>query len=425
MSGLNSAAAPRFSSPSPDDAPQPAARSGNASPDTLNDLAVQLCELLKADGIAIAFREDGGFVCRGSAGEAPGLGSVIEPGVGFCGKCIQQARTVVEQQMTGELGSLVAIPLIQQQEVAGCVAAFALRRQAFSNTDIEQLAAIASHLGNYRKGDATIRQAPESVRNEFPFTPAEAIADDAKLQLGEPYAEEPSFAPDEVEDTGAGEHELGAFSTIALASVAVLLVLGLVSLLNFRQHLPGSASSATAPAVHAQPPITSSSVALPVARPASTPKTKSPDAPRPMLVENNGVTPRKTESDVEPPPVALQTATVAPDIPIVVSSSPTLAPSVLPHAPTAGSFREARLVRRVTPKFPDLAKSANMSGDVELEVTVSERGDVSGVWVIRGPAVFVSSAMDAVKQWRYVPAQKNGKNVESKVRLNIRFTAKK
>lgn len=383
--------------------------------------------MLTADGIAIAFRDDAGYVCRGSAGEAPALGTLINPGVGYCGACIQQGRTIVQQEIAGELGSLVAVPLIDGVKVTGCVAAFAFRRQAFSELEIEQLSAVASHLARYRSAAEVQVVAEETEPVKDPV--AEEMTADEVLRavLADPNQESPLFES----ASASGEHKIGTSSTVGIAIVVVLLIVVLVSLIGYRRQLPSP--STRAPALEQS--VNSAERAAERRPTKSTPvgKAKTPenprggeksDAARPIVVQNTGVARPKSEGDVQPPPVALQSATVAPDIPII-ASVPTLAASALPNSKQVSSLREPRLVRQVSPKYPDLAKSAKLSGDVELELTVSERGDVSAVWIVRGPAVFASSAMEAVKQWRYVPAQLEGKNVESKLRLKIHFNGHK
>ncbi|RPH76352.1 MAG: energy transducer TonB [Nitrospiraceae bacterium] len=76
-----------------------------------------------------------------------------------------------------------------------------------------------------------------------------------------------------------------------------------------------------------------------------------------------------------------------------------------------GNVQESRLIRKVEPVYPELAKRARVSGIVMLEVNVDEEGSVANVRVIRGHPLLDQSAIDAVKQWKYSPTLLNGEPV--------------
>jgi protein TonB len=76
-----------------------------------------------------------------------------------------------------------------------------------------------------------------------------------------------------------------------------------------------------------------------------------------------------------------------------------------------GNVQESRLIRKVEPVYPELAKRARVSGIVMLEVNVDEEGNVANVRVIRGHPLLDQAAIDAVKQWKYSPTLLNGEPV--------------
>lgn len=73
-----------------------------------------------------------------------------------------------------------------------------------------------------------------------------------------------------------------------------------------------------------------------------------------------------------------------------------------------GSIREPKKLRNVSPVYPEEAKQARVQGVVILEATISPRGDVTSVKVLRGVQLLDQSAIDAVKQWVYTPTLLNG-----------------
>ncbi len=76
-----------------------------------------------------------------------------------------------------------------------------------------------------------------------------------------------------------------------------------------------------------------------------------------------------------------------------------------------GNVQESKLIYKVEPVYPEAAVAANVSGFVILEVTISERGEVTNVRVRRGHPLLEQSTIDAVRQWRYSPTYLNGEAV--------------
>ena len=111
--------------------------------------------------------------------------------------------------------------------------------------------------------------------------------------------------------------------------------------------------------------------------------------------------------------VSTQTAVPAPPKP--VPQAPVPAPKV------GGQLIAARVITRVDPEYPRLARQAGAGGIVELEATISVDGKVKNPRVIRGNSMLQKAAIDAVLQWRYQPAMLNGKPVESPVEIKLNF----
>ena len=61
---------------------------------------------------------------------------------------------------------------------------------------------------------------------------------------------------------------------------------------------------------------------------------------------------------------------------------------------------------RATPDYPVLAKQMNVTGKVKIEATISPDGRVTATHVVGGSPILVSSAVDALKKWRYEPGPK-------------------
>ena len=82
--------------------------------------------------------------------------------------------------------------------------------------------------------------------------------------------------------------------------------------------------------------------------------------------------------------------------------------------------------KRVDPKYPSVAFQRGVEGKVLINVLISETGDVIETALIKGiqgPYGFNEDCIEAVRQWKFVPAFKNG--IKVKVWKSISFTFKK
>ncbi len=66
---------------------------------------------------------------------------------------------------------------------------------------------------------------------------------------------------------------------------------------------------------------------------------------------------------------------------------------------------------RVAPIYPDVARRMNITGTVRLAVVVSPNGTVKSSKPVGGHPLLVSAAMDAIKRWRFEPAQMESSGV--------------
>jgi len=81
----------------------------------------------------------------------------------------------------------------------------------------------------------------------------------------------------------------------------------------------------------------------------------------------------------------------------------------------------AKLVKQVLPVYPEIAKTAHVSGTVQLLGTISRDGTIRNLQVIGGNPLLVRAAIDAVQQWIYKPTVLNGDAVEVIAPIEVRF----
>jgi protein TonB len=87
-----------------------------------------------------------------------------------------------------------------------------------------------------------------------------------------------------------------------------------------------------------------------------------------------------------------------------------------------GNVQEAKLIYRVQPLYPALARQVRVQGVVVLEAIIAANGSIQQLHVLSGHPMLIPSAVEAVRQWIYSPTILNGKAVEVKTTIEVRFT---
>jgi protein TonB len=87
----------------------------------------------------------------------------------------------------------------------------------------------------------------------------------------------------------------------------------------------------------------------------------------------------------------------------------------------SGEIQTARLIRRVTPTYPPVARAAKIQGTVRFAAVINKEGHIDGLKLVSGPAPLVGAASEAVKQWQYQPTLVNGRPVEVETQITVDF----
>jgi len=87
-----------------------------------------------------------------------------------------------------------------------------------------------------------------------------------------------------------------------------------------------------------------------------------------------------------------------------------------------GNVMQASLIRQPMPIYPQIAKTAHISGTVVLHAIIGADGTVQDLQYISGPPLLMRSAMDAVRQWRYKPTMLNGEPTAVDTTVSVVFT---
>ena len=92
--------------------------------------------------------------------------------------------------------------------------------------------------------------------------------------------------------------------------------------------------------------------------------------------------------------------------------------------PIGGNVLESRLLKRVDPEYPALARMARVSGVVILQATVDEEGNVRDIKILRGHPLLNDAVVAAVRQWKYTPTLLNGEPVPVQGTVTVIFNLK-
>jgi periplasmic protein TonB len=107
----------------------------------------------------------------------------------------------------------------------------------------------------------------------------------------------------------------------------------------------------------------------------------------------------------------------------ILNTAPPPPPKATPsRIKVGGNVQSASLLRQVQPVYPQIAKTAHVSGTVILHAIIAKDGSIQELQYVTGPALLMKAAMDAVHEWRYKPTQLNGEAVEVDTTIQVVFT---
>src|SRR5439155_2524739 len=141
----------------------------------LNEIVEQARLATTATGAAIALVREEELVCRATAGaNAPGLGDRLSTRSGLSGACMQTRRVqrcddieidprVDAASWRGlEVRSILVVPVLDGEEVAGVFQILSPRSNAFSDRDIQTLQALSRRIVDNIRRAAEVSVAPDS-----------------------------------------------------------------------------------------------------------------------------------------------------------------------------------------------------------------------------------------------------------------------
>jgi protein TonB len=121
---------------------------------------------------------------------------------------------------------------------------------------------------------------------------------------------------------------------------------------------------------------------------------------------------------------AILNVPAAPPIPPVAVKNTGPQSTVEPAPPRrirTSSLELARLLHRVEPVYPAVAKMVHVQGAVELKSVIGTDGHIRELKALSGNPLLIKAAIDAVSQWIYAPPVLNRERVEVIAPITVNF----
>jgi TonB family protein len=95
-----------------------------------------------------------------------------------------------------------------------------------------------------------------------------------------------------------------------------------------------------------------------------------------------------------------------------------LGPAGTAHGQQSSSEVMRVVVRKVAPKYPEIARRMSISGTVKVIAVVEADGKVRSVEAAGGHPLLIQAAQAAISQWKFAPA-----SAESRESIELHFNA--
>jgi len=84
---------------------------------------------------------------------------------------------------------------------------------------------------------------------------------------------------------------------------------------------------------------------------------------------------------------------------------------VLALAQRSAAQQDRKVIKKINPEYPLIAKKLNLQGTVRVEITIAPEGSVSSIAILGGNPVLSQAVDEAVKQWKYASVPEESKKI--------------
>ncbi|HYL10593.1 MAG TPA: energy transducer TonB [Candidatus Acidoferrales bacterium] len=133
---------------------------------------------------------------------------------------------------------------------------------------------------------------------------------------------------------------------------------------------------------------------------------------------------RASSADVSAPDIGADPLSGTAASPLGGALGAVSSPSAPAAPPTGGHAVPPHLVKSAAAEYPTLARQRHIEGDVVVQADVDVTGRVVSVKAISGSELLRQAALDAVRQFKYSPAQLDGSPTTAQVVVTVKFRTK-
>src|SRR3954451_18445420 len=440
----------------------------------LDLIARRMTELTRATGAAIALREGQDVVCRASSGNAPDVGVKLSSS-SLSGECLRTGNVVLLEDSENDarvdpaicrqldFRSLLILPINNDNAPIGIAEVLSPKVRNFEGGDVLVLSFLTDLIASVAAAQAP---AVKSAISEVPVQPREVSTPQSRHLAPSrsvvrevprpqpptafPVARKAAAAPYVVErkiasPTGVQRLSISWRLLPTAILIGLLVIASVGSSYYFLRNSAASTKSATrdvTPGAPVREPAAGSPEPTPVYNNSSVsvPSTAAkPARTTPARTTTTQGGPKENATAPELKVIQGHTlgVTPAPDSapePVSISALGTRAPEPLPAAIVTAKFSNpevqltqsqgvtpGRLLKKVMPRYPEMARRAGVSGDVIIAAIIGTDGALHNLRVTSGSPLLREEAITAAKQWRYSPYLLGGKPVETDTHITISF----
>ena len=183
-------------------------------------------------------------------------------------------------------------------------------------------------------------------------------------------------------------------------------------------------SSVALPEQVAAIPITMPQAASSIAQPMTPPVAPSPSTPTPIAnAPASAVVADSFSQPAEPATSSAGSGASDAPPPAAAIGGTAGGASAAPPPAVHKSVSAPRILSKVEPDYPDDARQEGVAGTVGVKIEVLENGRTGEVRIVRssGRSSLDEAALQAVRRWRFVPAEEDGQAIRCFTTLAVVF----
>jgi TonB family protein len=387
----------------------------------LNDIVKRACLATNASAGAIALADKDEMVCRATTGEnAPDLGMRLDTSHGLSGACVTtklwqrcndtENDSRVNAAVCRHLGvrSILVVPILNANELAGIIEMFSVRPHAFSDRETETLQTFSQEVLENLQGAAEAQTAPlvqakgaESVGNLPEFMTMTPVANETDVSSVSTQTPQARSSKD--------------FSTTILLACVVILALAVGWMMGRSEWRHGGK---TAPANKQfaeraeQTGIESSGGSDQTGNQSPSVSTTQPKITGAGMADGGLIVTRDGKVIFRTPPQPVGHP---------VGHEAETNEAAKPAMRLSPDVAERYVINRVEPEYPEQARRDQVQGSVVLDTLVGADGSVQKITSVSGNPELLPAATHAVQQWRFRPFLDNGQPQQFITQITVVF----